>query len=110
VIRADQYVALDVVFEIGEGAGRYVVKGGRYQCVGNRSLDAGRDRASRRDQRDELVTDPSDGVGHGDDHLALQGVADGARGEGGGVPWGSHDDDVGGGRGGVVPGSQDKAV
>ena len=102
VIRAEQDIRLELMGEVAELPGRQVVQGGGDHGAGNGFLDPGRDRPARRDQGDELVAHPDQGVGHGHDHLAGQALGHRCRGGGGRVPWGGHDDQVGRGRLDVV--------
>ena len=72
VIGADEHVALDRCVEIAELLRRHVMQRGGYARSGHGRLHARRDRATRGNQRLELVADLGERVRHGDHHLALQ--------------------------------------
>ena len=76
-------------------AGRDMVEGGRHPGFGHGRLDVGGHRAPRRDQRLELGSDPSQGVAHGDDDLALELVSHLQGGRRCRVPGGGDDHHIG---------------
>jgi hypothetical protein len=105
VIRADQDIGLDRVVEVAELLGGHVVERRGQQAVGHGRLHGRRHRTAWRYQRHELLADPGEGIGHGDDDLALELVGHRQSGHHGAVPRRGQDDDLGVGGGVVVAGT-----